>query len=107
MNWNATFSSSQLEHSIRNSQAFHHLEIRTGMGRSSDIRDCHPRSPSLKNRSLPQYLPISPSYFFAKRVKRLYITTVVPFPQARAIVAACTNATDVSCWADRSRTAKI
>ncbi|PPQ96166.1 hypothetical protein CVT26_004798 [Gymnopilus dilepis] len=41
-----------------------------------------------------------PPSFFARTVKRLHITTVVPFTQARAIIAACSNITDLTCWAD-------
>jgi hypothetical protein len=39
-----------------------------------------------------------PPTFFAKTVKRLYITGILSFSDARALLAACTGATDITCW---------
>lgn len=42
-----------------------------------------------------------PSSFFAKNVRRLYVTSIIDFPESRRIISACTGATTVVCWADR------
>ncbi|KDR67513.1 hypothetical protein GALMADRAFT_258131 [Galerina marginata CBS 339.88] len=41
-----------------------------------------------------------PTNFFARNVKRLYMTNFLAFPEAREIVAACAGLTDLVCWAD-------
>ncbi|PPQ70008.1 hypothetical protein CVT25_006089 [Psilocybe cyanescens] len=42
-----------------------------------------------------------PASFFAKNVKRIYVTSIIDFDEARQVLAACSGATTVICWADR------
>ena len=39
-----------------------------------------------------------PPSFFAKNVKRLYITGIITFDEAQRVLAACSGAHDVTCW---------
>ncbi|KAH9484922.1 hypothetical protein JR316_0001824 [Psilocybe cubensis] len=42
-----------------------------------------------------------PASFFAKTVKRLYITSAIDFPESLRIISACSGAITMSCWTDR------
>lgn len=39
-----------------------------------------------------------PPSFFAKSVKRLYITGIITFDEAQKVLAACSSAHEVTCW---------
>jgi hypothetical protein len=38
--------------------------------------------------------------FFAKNVKKLYLTSIITFTQAEEVLSVCTGITDLACWVD-------
>lgn len=41
-----------------------------------------------------------PAGFFAQNVKNIYLTSMIPFPQAQKVLSICTGASNIACWAD-------
>ena len=56
--------------------------------------------PVATTRGFLETFEARPIEFFAKYVKELYLTSIISFPQARRLVAACTGIRNLVCWAD-------